>query len=352
MSEPPGDAQVDSGQAATLNAAAWLRHWGHHDAQATDRGADGAVDVWSTTALARVCFGAAPVGPDTVAAVVAAAVRDGGKRAYVFSGAGFTAQAVAHADAVGAALVRYDLRGGVTPVNPAAGARPAAAPVAPVPLAPGFAGGTEAAGVPPTAPLPTAADAEARHRRLLAALPTFPRDQVRWWTRTAYEHSVSSRSAPAGGWWRRNWTFTLAGLFGLSGVNTLAQAASQTVDANPGGSVTSLVIAGGLTFAGVRRRRRAEAWRRHQAQPTGVHELPSEVADVVLNLPTVAHHGAPSTVAQFERVRAELDSYLEEGEFVTDALVWAYYVRPQSAGTLRDWVDSRPARMAQVPRGW
>lgn len=337
VSERPGDVQIDSSQAATLNAAAWLRHWGHPDAQATDRGADGAVDVWSTTALARVSFEAAPAGADTVAAVVAAAARDGGKRPYVFSGAGFTAQAVAHADAVGAALVRYDLRGGVTPASSAA---------------PGLGVVPGAAGVPPTAPLPTSVDAEARHRLLLRALPSFPRDQVRWWTRTAYEHSVSSRSAPAGGWWRRNWTFTAAGVLGLSTVNNIAQAATETIPANPGGNVTTLFIAGGLTFLGVRRRRRAEAWRRHQARPTGVHELPSEVADVVLNLPTVAHHGAPSTVAQFERVRAELDSYLEEGEFVTDALVWAYYVRPQSAGTLRDWVDSRPARMAQVPRGW
>ncbi|MGY1580899.1 restriction endonuclease [Streptomyces sp. MN13] len=60
--QPPARRPVRSWQEAERNAAAWMRHWGYHDAAARPGGADGGVDVRSARALGQVKFQAHAVG--------------------------------------------------------------------------------------------------------------------------------------------------------------------------------------------------------------------------------------------------------------------------------------------------
>lgn len=119
MSPPPEPRQIDSWQLAELNAVAWMRHWGFADAATTKGGADGGVDVRARGALAQVKFEARQVGAPAVQRLVGA--RGHGEQQLVFfSGAGYAGPAVAYADMMSVALIKYDLLGRPTAVNAAA----------------------------------------------------------------------------------------------------------------------------------------------------------------------------------------------------------------------------------------
>ncbi|MDN5767518.1 MAG: restriction endonuclease [Humibacillus sp.] len=331
-----------------------MRFWGHHDAQVTDSGADGGIDVWSSSALGQVKFEAAQVGAPAVQKLVGAAGRDGHKQLFFFSGAGYSQQAVTYAATMSVALFRYNLLGEMTAVNDAAQFTSQMPP----PTSVHFGNGN-------SRPSPRPAqgrlaglqgDDDPRTRAAINGVVNFPRDVVREWASVTYQRSrplEGSRATKRRGWWGRNWQWFLTVLFVIAALGNMSPASETSAGPNPGGALSSLLLAAIFGGWGYLKRRRGQAWRRGDTSlPMRVQELPSEVADVVRNLPTVIHQGWPSEVAEYERVRAELDSFIEEGEFVSDSLVWAFYVRPRSAGSLREWIDSRPSRLAQIPRGW
>lgn len=100
-------------------AAVWMRHWGIADARATPPGADGGIDVVSSTAVAQVKAHVKPVGrPDLQRLQGIAASSE--RRALFFALAGYTPQALTWGNTVEMALFRFDLAGDPQPVNAAA----------------------------------------------------------------------------------------------------------------------------------------------------------------------------------------------------------------------------------------
>ena len=134
--ERPPLHQIRSWQDAELNAATWLRHWGHADAAVTDGGADGGIDVRSSGALAQVKYLASAVGRPELQRLAGAAAVEPGKQLFFFTGSDYTATALEYADVIGMALFSYGLDGSMAPVNAVARhvmqvavpPRPAAAP--------------------------------------------------------------------------------------------------------------------------------------------------------------------------------------------------------------------------------
>jgi hypothetical protein len=118
--QPGPPQQIRNRQEAELNAVAWMRAWGYADAQVTQAGPDGGVDVRSAYALAQVKYVAAAVGRPDIQRFVGAAAGEPGKRLIFFSGSGYTATAVDYANSAGVALFQYALDGSVRPVNTAA----------------------------------------------------------------------------------------------------------------------------------------------------------------------------------------------------------------------------------------
>ena len=112
--------QIRSWQDAEVNAATWMRRWGHADATVTDGGADGGVDVRSERALAQVKCLAAAVGRPDLQRLGGVGAGEPGKQLFFFSGSGYTATASEYADATGMALFTYGLDGSVAPANAAA----------------------------------------------------------------------------------------------------------------------------------------------------------------------------------------------------------------------------------------
>jgi hypothetical protein len=109
--------QIRSWQDAEINAAAWMRHWGHSDAAVTVGGADGGVDVRSSRALAQVKYLAAAVGRPDLQRLSGAGAGEPGKQLFFFSGSDYTATALEYADMTGMALFTYLLDGSMAPVN-------------------------------------------------------------------------------------------------------------------------------------------------------------------------------------------------------------------------------------------
>lgn len=99
--------------------AAWFMrtHLGMDDAARTRSGADGGVDIYSSSAAAQVKHLSVPVGAPTVQAAVGAAR---GQKALFFSLSGYTSQAQAFAQEVDACLFVYDIYGAVVPTGTAA----------------------------------------------------------------------------------------------------------------------------------------------------------------------------------------------------------------------------------------
>jgi hypothetical protein len=113
----PAVHQIRSWQDAEINAATWMRHWGHTDAAVTMGGADGGVDVRSSGVLAQVKYRAAAVGRPDLQLLAGAGACEPGKRLYFFSGSDYAATALEYADQTGMALFAYALDGSMEPVN-------------------------------------------------------------------------------------------------------------------------------------------------------------------------------------------------------------------------------------------
>jgi hypothetical protein len=120
MSDRPQFRQIDSWRAAEDNAAAWMRFWGYSDAAVTPGGPDAGIDVRARAALAQVKWEAAQTGTPALQRLVGARRTDHHMALLFFSGAGYSAPAVAYANDLDIALFKYALDGGMTPVNPPA----------------------------------------------------------------------------------------------------------------------------------------------------------------------------------------------------------------------------------------
>lgn len=109
--------QIRSWQDAEINAANWMRHWGHYDAAVTNGGADGGIDVRSSRALAQVKYLASAVGRPDLQRLAGAGAGEPGKQLFFFAGSDYTATALEYADVTGMALFTYRLDGSMAPVN-------------------------------------------------------------------------------------------------------------------------------------------------------------------------------------------------------------------------------------------
>ncbi|MCZ2826086.1 MULTISPECIES: restriction endonuclease [unclassified Modestobacter] len=118
--QQPPVHQISSWQDAEINAASWMRHWGHSDAAVTNGGADGGIDVRSERALAQVKYLAAAVGRPDLQRLGGVGLGEPGKQLFFFSGTDYTATALEYADATGMALFTYRLDGSMAPASSAA----------------------------------------------------------------------------------------------------------------------------------------------------------------------------------------------------------------------------------------
>lgn len=393
MGEQPQVAHIDSWQAAEINAATWMRFWGHTDAQLTDAGADGGIDVWSSSALGQVKFEAAQVGAPAVQRLVGAAGREGHKQLFFFSGAGYSQQALTYADSMGVALFRYDLLGRMTPANETARfITQMPHPDAARPSSPSgsYWGSSASAAVsdhlsylspphpgsrthdPHLAQLP---DEDAVEQEVVDAIVNFPRAEVDAWATATYHASpkpsplarILGRRAPRTGSrsaWSRRWPWIASAFFAvamLGNMTTTETAATAehpigTVNpASPSGAFVCFLIAAAFGALGWHRRRRQQ--RVHTAAVAALTTnatatLPPQVDYLMRNLPWVDAYGWPSTPAQYERVRLQLVQLTESGFFATEALVWGYFVHPQTGVNLREWIDSRARREPHLTQAY
>jgi hypothetical protein len=111
---------VGTWEAAEINAARWMRHWGYTDALASPGGPDGGIDVRATGAFAQVKNRSSQVGRSDVQRLVGATVDHPGAQLFFFSAGGFSARAVEEADKRGIALFTFVLDGTMTAVNASA----------------------------------------------------------------------------------------------------------------------------------------------------------------------------------------------------------------------------------------
>ncbi|WP_157944023.1 restriction endonuclease [Blastococcus atacamensis] len=97
--------------------AAWhMRTIGFRDAEVTQAGVDGGLDVVAAEGAAQVKhYSTSPVGSPAVQQLRGAAI--GHQWALFYALSGFTTSAVAFADSASVALLRYTESGDVTPVN-------------------------------------------------------------------------------------------------------------------------------------------------------------------------------------------------------------------------------------------
>lgn len=106
---------------AEVLARDWIRYFGYIDAEVTEPGPDGGIDVESDSAVAQVKTNAQKVGRPVVQQTFGAAAAVD-KQAIVFALAGFTTEAEEWATANGVALFEFDHSGGIQTLNPAADA--------------------------------------------------------------------------------------------------------------------------------------------------------------------------------------------------------------------------------------
>jgi hypothetical protein len=105
MPSPPPLTAITTWQEAEHNAAAWMRHWGFTDATAKPGGPDGGIDVYSSRALGQVKYQAAHVGRPALQQLFGARGHDLGQQLFMFTGAGFTPDAVDYAEKTNIALL-------------------------------------------------------------------------------------------------------------------------------------------------------------------------------------------------------------------------------------------------------
>jgi hypothetical protein len=115
----PPPAAVTTWQIAEAVSARWLRWLGHADAQVTNAGADGGIDVVSNSALAQVKFHVRPAGRPALQALQGAAMGSA-RQLYFFSSGGYASTAIQYAEAMGIACFRLHPDGSVTPHSSAA----------------------------------------------------------------------------------------------------------------------------------------------------------------------------------------------------------------------------------------
>src|SRR4051812_49296585 len=94
----------------------WMRRVGHADARLTPTGADGGIDVESSSAVAQVKWVNRPVGRPQIQQLKGVA-RQRNKRPLFFALTGYSRDARAWADEASVALFRFDQRGVVTGEN-------------------------------------------------------------------------------------------------------------------------------------------------------------------------------------------------------------------------------------------
>lgn len=115
----PEASLIRSPQDAEDAAAEWMRYWGFEDAETTERGADGGVDVRSSQAIAQVKAHMVPIGRPDLQRLHGIAVTEH-KMPLFFSLMHYTPQASEWADGVGMPLFRFNHAGEIEPVNEAA----------------------------------------------------------------------------------------------------------------------------------------------------------------------------------------------------------------------------------------
>lgn len=116
----PARRQIDTWQAAEINARDWMRVLGFSDARLTQTGQDAGIDIRAHGAVAQVKFEARDVGRPYLQKLVGARGRDIGARMLFFTGAYYTAQAVQYANEMNIALFHYSIDGRLSPSNDAA----------------------------------------------------------------------------------------------------------------------------------------------------------------------------------------------------------------------------------------
>jgi hypothetical protein len=115
----PETRLIRSPRDAEEAAAEWMRYWGFADAEATQRSADGGVDVRASRAVAQVKAHQVPIGRPDLQRLHGMAVTEG-KMSLFFSLMHFTPQALEWADSIGMALFRFNYACEPEPVNAAA----------------------------------------------------------------------------------------------------------------------------------------------------------------------------------------------------------------------------------------
>ena len=101
---------------AELAARDWLRYWGFPDAELTEAGADGGVDVRTADAIAQVKAEVRPIGRPEVQQLAGIASHEG-RVPLFFSLGRFTTQAEEWASEARVALFTFDLSGMPQPLN-------------------------------------------------------------------------------------------------------------------------------------------------------------------------------------------------------------------------------------------
>ncbi|UNQ40960.1 restriction endonuclease [Prescottella equi] len=102
---------------AELNAERVMREWGFTDAVATTGGADGGIDVRSSTALAQVKWKGGVAGRPEIQRLYGARGGDHQKQLFFFDASGYSKDAVKYADQVDVRLFRYNPLGEAEPMN-------------------------------------------------------------------------------------------------------------------------------------------------------------------------------------------------------------------------------------------
>src|SRR4051812_29576124 len=97
-----------------------MRWWGYPDAQLTENGSDGGVDIRARGALAQVKAEVTQTGLPAMQRLPGARSPASQQALFFFSGAGFTKPALACADEWKIACFTYDMFGAMAPVNAAA----------------------------------------------------------------------------------------------------------------------------------------------------------------------------------------------------------------------------------------
>lgn len=116
----PESRQINSWQAAELNARDWMRAWGFRDAELTPPGADSGLDIRAHGAVAQVKYEARDVGRPYLQLLVGARGRDVASKMLFFTGSRYTEQAIRYGDEMSIALFHYKLDGRMEAVNKAA----------------------------------------------------------------------------------------------------------------------------------------------------------------------------------------------------------------------------------------